>query len=101
MKRELSIVVAALFWVDGGAALAKTSPEQAPKLPPPAKHGVDFTKEIKPIFEASCVKCHGRGRAKGGFRLDNRETLLKGGESGAAVVLGKSAESYLVELVSG
>src|SRR5204863_9472166 len=57
--------------------------------------------DIKPILEASCVKCHGRGKEKGGFKLDTRVTLLKGGDSGPAVIAGHSAESTLIELVSG
>src|SRR3989442_10052095 len=80
---------------------AAISPDQAAQLPPPATHAIDFSREIKPIFEASCIKCHGRGKDKGGFRLDNRETFLRGGESGPAVVFGKSAESLLIALVQG
>src|SRR5437764_12731542 len=83
------------------SALAAISPEQAAQLPPAIKRPVNFSKEIKPIFEASCIKCHGRGREKGGLRLDNRETLLKGGDSGPAIVPGKSAESLLISLVQG
>jgi mono/diheme cytochrome c family protein len=81
-----------------GAALTA---EQVAQLPPPAAHTINFSAEIKPIFEASCIKCHGRGRDKGDFRIDSRETLLKGGESGAVVVPGKSAESRLISLVMG
>lgn len=81
--------------------MAKLTPEQAAKLPAPAPHPIDFGREVKPILETSCVKCHGRGKAKGGFKLDTRETLLHGGDSGAAVVLGKSGESSLIEMVSG
>jgi len=80
---------------------AALSPEQVRQLPLAASHTVNFSKEIKPIFEASCIKCHGRGRAKGNFRIDSRDTLLKGGNSGPAIVAGKSAESYLIELVMG
>ena len=89
--------------LSNSSALAATvlTPEQAAQLPPPASHAIDFAKEIKPIFESSCIKCHGRGRTKGGFRIDTRETFLKGGESGAAVVPGKSAESRLIALVQG
>src|ERR1043166_276225 len=64
-------------------------------------HPINFSKEIKPIIEESCIKCHGRGRNKGGLQLDTRETLLKGGDSGPAVVPGKSAESLLIKLVAG
>src|SRR5258706_12508326 len=80
---------------------APITPEQVAQLPPPASHAVDFSKEIKPIFEASCIKCHGRGKDKGGLKLDNRETLLKGGDTGPAIISGKSAESLLIELVQG
>src|SRR6266567_2404939 len=105
MKLRFSLrFLLALLLVLAGAgdrALGKLSPEQAAKLPPAAAGKIDFTQDIKPIFEASCIKCHGRGRAKGDFRLDTRETLLSGGESGAAVTPGKSQESLLIELVSG
>jgi mono/diheme cytochrome c family protein len=80
---------------------AALAPEQLAKLPPPAQKQVSFKQEIKPILEASCIKCHGRGKDKGGFAIDTRETFLKGGDTGPAVLAGKSAESYLVELVSG
>ncbi|MEO5802017.1 MAG: DUF1549 domain-containing protein, partial [Verrucomicrobiota bacterium] len=70
-------------------------------MPPSVSHEVDFKKEIQPILDTSCTKCHGHGKDKGGFRIDNRETFLKGGDSGAAVVAGKSAESLLIELVMG
>lgn len=85
----------------GAGASAKLPPEQQQKLPPPASRPVEFQRHIQPIFEASCVKCHGRGKAKGGFKLDTRETFLKGGDSGAPAETGKSAESLVIELVSG
>ncbi len=80
---------------------AKLTPEQVQSLPSPATHQVSFSKEVQPIFETSCINCHGRGKEKGGFRMDTREDLLKGGDYGPAIVVGKSAESYLIELVSG
>src|SRR6185312_6715784 len=54
-----------------------------------------------PIFEESCIKCHGHGRDKGSLRIDTRETLLKGGDSGPAIVPGHSSDSYLIQLVQG
>src|SRR6478735_12162293 len=91
-----------LFLFFCSPALAFTiKPEQVAQLPPPANHRIDFSKEIQPIFEASCIKCHGRGKNKGGLRIDTRETLLKGGDSGAVVISGKSSESLLIALVQG
>ena len=50
--------------------------------------------KVQAYFDAHCMKCHGPDAAKGDFRIDTRETLLKGGSSGPALVSGKSAESY-------
>ena len=86
-----------LPWV----AIAKLTPEQISSLPPPASQSVHFKDDIRPILESACVKCHGRGKAKGGFSLETRELFLKGGDSGVAAIAGKSAESLLIELVSG
>ena len=67
------------------ALYAFIAPQPPAQLPPPAGHRVDFAKEIKPIFESSCIKCHGHGKSEGGFKIDSRETLLKGGDSGPAI----------------
>src|SRR3989442_958063 len=99
MKFHASILACLLL--GGSCALARITQEQAKTLPPAAAHPISFSKEIKPIIEASCIKCHGRGRDKGGFQMDTRETFMKGGDSGPAVVIGKSAESHLIELVAG
>jgi len=90
-----------LFCSAGACAVGALSPQQLTQLPPPAGHRVHFTQEIKPILEKSCLQCHGRGRNKGGFEIDTRDTLLKGGNSGAVVVVGRSGQSRLIELVMG
>lgn len=86
----------------GGSLLhAELTPEQIKQLPAPATHKIDFVKEIQPILSVSCGNCHGRGKSKGDFRIDDRANFLKGGDSGPAVVVGKSEESLLIELVMG
>ncbi len=83
---------------------ARSMSAQAPasaQLPAAADRPVSFATDIKPILQVSCVRCHGRGRSRGGFSIETRELLLKGGEDGQAVVLGKSAESHLIAMVAG
>src|SRR5437867_9661379 len=101
MQAFLSSLIVLLLGMGSALAAPALTPEQISQLPPPANHSINFSKEIKPLFEASCIKCHGRGKDKGGFRIDNRETILKGSDSGVAVVPGKSAESLLIALVQG
>jgi hypothetical protein len=72
------------------------------RLPPAAaKKGVTFEKDIKPLFEASCFRCHGEERQKGGLRVDSLKAVLEGGEEGKVVVPGKIKESSLLVSVSG
>jgi hypothetical protein len=72
------------------------------KLPPAAKkEGLTFDKDIKPLLEKSCVKCHGAEKPKSKYRVDSREAFIKGGESDeAAVVPGKSEKSPVIHYVS-
>jgi hypothetical protein len=71
------------------------------KLPPASNNQVDFLRDIKPLFDAHCLKCHGPEKPKSNFRVDMREALLKGGENGVAVIPGQSAKSPLIHFVSG
>ena len=82
-------------------SLGALTPDQVQLLPAASPAPVLFTRDIQPILAARCLQCHGRGRDKGGFRVDTRESLLQGGDSGVAVKPGKSQDSLLIELVSG
>src|SRR6266496_1625751 len=71
------------------------------KLPPPAeKKGLTYAKDIRPLFEASCFRCHGEEKQKGELRLDSLEAVLKGGEDGKVVLPGDSKKSVLVVAVA-
>ncbi len=73
----------------------------AVKLPEPVKRAVDFTRDVQPIFTAHCIKCHGEEKPKGQFRVDQRQSLVAGGDSGEpGIAPGKSAESHLIKLVA-
>jgi hypothetical protein len=67
------------------------------KLPPAADtQGVTYAKDIRPLFEASCLRCHGEQRDKGDLRLDSLQAALKGGEDGKVIVPGESKKSLLI-----
>src|SRR5687767_5584721 len=71
------------------------------KLPPSVSKPIDFEKEIQPIFARHCYSCHGPDKQKGELRLDVKEKALAGGDSGPAIVAGKSADSPLIHFVAG
>ncbi len=72
------------------------------ELPPAAERAVEFEKDIRPIFEKHCVKCHGPEKQKSGWRADQKDSALTGGDNYAPNILpGKSAESPLIHFVAG
>jgi mono/diheme cytochrome c family protein len=81
------------------AAQAVQPSEQT--LPRATSDPVDFARDIVPILNTSCIRCHGRGKARGGFSLETRAAMMEGGDSGDAVLPGKSGDSLLIHLVAG
>jgi hypothetical protein len=67
----------------------------------PASTKVDFLKQIQPVFEKSCYSCHGPKVQMAGLRLNEKSAALAGGESGAVIIPGKSADSPLYKRVAG
>lgn len=59
----------------------------------------EFKKDIQPIFAKACVSCHGAEKQKGGLRLDRKVDAMMGGDSGAAIVVGNSTASRLLQRV--
>src|SRR5262249_50074616 len=66
----------------------------------PAVADVGFNKDIKPILEGTCLRCHNPEKAKGKLRMNTRENFMKGSENGPVIVAGKPGESPLCKLVN-
>src|SRR5437588_6267591 len=60
-----------------------------------AEAKVDFVKDIQPILQQTCVKCHGPEKQKGKLRLDSKEAAAKGGKDGAIITVGDAEKSEL------
>jgi cytochrome c553 len=58
-----------------------------------------FEKKIRPLLVDNCFKCHGNGKKKGNLQLDSRASLLKGGDSGPAIVPGQPEQSLLIKAI--
>lgn len=84
----LSLIVVLTFTVQVSAE-NKFSPE----------HIEFFEKSVRPVLMKRCVECHGPEKQESGLRLDARSAIVKGGDSGAAVVVGKPDESELIHAI--
>jgi mono/diheme cytochrome c family protein len=90
-------LIVGLGYVTQGLSAAELDLNQ---LPAPATRVIDFDTDVKPIFEQSCLQCHGPNRPKGGLRLDNAISAWRGGDNGPAILLGDSTNSPLVHYVA-
>ena len=68
----------------------------------PSAESVDFVRDIQPIFQENCYKCHDAAKHKGGMRLDSKATAFIGGDSGdPSIVPSQPDRSKLIQLVRG
>src|SRR5262245_10208757 len=60
-----------------------------------------FTEKVRPVLKENCYSCHSHAakKSRGGLMLDARDSLLKGGDTGPAIVPGKPDESLLLKSV--
>jgi WD40 repeat protein len=56
---------------------------------------VNFATEVYPFLKANCLACHNQSKPKADLILESPQDMIKGGESGPAIVPGKGAESFL------
>src|SRR4051812_24920550 len=61
---------------------------------------INYDKQIKPIFAARCKACHGVLKQEGGLRLATGALARQGGDSGKAILPGKSASSDLIARIT-
>jgi len=90
-----SLALAATF----GLALAAAA-DTTPLPPASTKTGVTYATDIKPVLDASCVKCHSGEKPKARLRLDTLENVLKGSKDGKILTAGDSANSFVVKCVA-
>jgi mono/diheme cytochrome c family protein len=104
IKRLVIVLFAAalsLSALSSVAAEKSKNPVDVSKLPPVSdQKDVAYDKDIKPVFDKSCVSCHGPEKSKGKLRLDTLPAVLKGGEDGKVVEPGDSAKSVLVHNIA-
>lgn len=58
-----------------------------------------FESQIRPLLIEKCLECHNAEKQSGGLRLDSRDNILKGGDSGAALIPGDPAASRLIQAI--
>jgi mono/diheme cytochrome c family protein len=106
----LSVVAGSSFTVHGqDKSLDKASEKAAAPTPSESEKTADhtpseedntqfFTQKVRPVLAQNCYRCH-TTEVAGGLRLDSHAAVLKGGETGPAIVPGDPEKSLLVEAI--
>ena len=77
----------------GSLAEVTARAQDKPQLAP------DFQKDILPVFEEKCIRCHGAKHRDGKLDMRTLEALLEGGVTGPAIKPGNAKKSLLIELI--
>jgi hypothetical protein len=103
-RKQLSAAAPAARWICTATLVAVSTVvlnASALQAESPSPEGVEFFEtKVRPILVDKCQKCHGTQRQKGGLRLDSREAVFKGGESGPVIMAGHPEKSELVRAVN-
>jgi len=57
---------------------------------------LDYYRDVYPFLKANCISCHNKTTTKADLNMETPELMIKGGESGPAIIPGKGAESLIV-----
>ena len=83
------------------AAIAISRP-MAVQAAPDAEHDAQlkfYHDKVLPIFDANCYRCHGGMNHRGGFSMETKAGMAKGGHDGVVIVAGHPEQSLLVKLI--
>ncbi|HEX7900605.1 MAG TPA: c-type cytochrome domain-containing protein, partial [Planctomycetota bacterium] len=92
--------IAAVTALTGLAALAQDNKQPPKEIAVEAValgRAADFAQDILPILKSKCLACHNAKDKEADLILESPPHMLKGGESGPAVVVGKPDESLLLK----
>lgn len=102
MKHSTASLVTVLALTAVSALAAPDALPDPSKLPPASTQaGLTFDKDIHPIFDEACVRCHGQERPRAALRLDTLDGVMKGSKDHKEIVVpGDSTKSRLVFAVA-
>ena len=90
------VLFVSLGWSASLLAAPKVSEKHAAQM---AKGLALFKSDVRMLLKQHCVKCHGGDKIRGDLDLSTRAGLLKGGEEGPSIILGKAEDSFLMTVL--
>jgi hypothetical protein len=102
MKSPVRASLLSLAITSFGFAADPAAPAAAPAVaaaPTAAAGAVDFVRDVQPLLENKCLECHNPSKIKGKLLMDSAAALLKGGDTGPALVAGQPDKSEMIKRI--
>ena len=93
-----AVYLAAMAWCAAGLVAADSTNVVIKVVRPAKPVPVDFERDVLPFLQGNCLPCHNRTTRKADLLLESSADMLRGGESGPAIVPGKASESLLFRM---
>jgi hypothetical protein len=99
MRRSVRSSLAILTLVVAPTRGESEGPTGITPVRPDRATAAEFENRVRPLLVERCLKCHGPRKQESNLRLDSREAMMQGGDSGPAIVPGRAGESLLVRAI--
>jgi uncharacterized membrane protein len=99
MKKQLIPLLITLFVVSAYAILQSSSTKAATFSDAPPRADISYSKDVRPILESRCSKCHMGEFTSADLHMETHEGLLAGSENGPVIIPGKANESLLAQKI--
>jgi uncharacterized membrane protein len=99
MKKQLVLILITIFLVSAYAIFQsnKTTPEIGLDITP--RTDISYSKDVRPILESRCSKCHMREHTSENLNIGTYESLMVGSQNGPVIVAGDANESLLAQKI--
>ena len=98
MKKQLIPIIITIFLVSAYVILQSSQIPMA-QLEAIPQAGISYSKDVYPILESRCGKCHMGSFTSENLNMETYDSLMAGSQNGAVIVAGNAKESLLARKI--
>jgi len=99
MKKQFIPILITIFLVSAYAILQSSPTNAASQLDATPSADISYSKDVRPILESRCSKCHMGEYTSKNLNMETYESLMAGSQNGPVIVAGSAKESLLAQKI--